>query len=130
MTFFKSDLFKQIFRYGIFGGLAVGVDFVIFFVLANIFKMNIFVSNFISMNCGMVFSFFMNTFFNFKQKDDLVKKFFKFAGIAYTGIVLSMIIIYILHLFMSSNLIIKLISAIIVAAYQFVLNKLITYNEN
>lgn len=110
--------------------MAAVIDFSSFLVLSTKFKVYILLANFIAMNLGMLVSFFLNTFFNFKKKDNLKKRFISFMTIGYSGILLSTIVILILNLIFKKHFVmVKLISIFIVAAYQFVLNKLFTFKE-
>lgn len=122
-------LLRQIFLYGIFGVIAAIVDFALFIVGVHVFKMNLFVANLLGMVIGMVVSFILNTFLNFKKSDNLHKRFITFIMIGISGIILSEVIIFVLHILIRNESVIKIISQVIIAAYQFVLNKKITYKE-
>lgn len=125
----EFKLFRQIFIYIFFGGLSTIIDIGIYSYLVHFLKISYLTSNAISSSCGLIASFILNTFFNFKPKDDFFKRFILFIIIGISGILLSQMLLWLFH-FISSNYIInKIISALIVAAYQFVLNKVITYKE-
>lgn len=125
----EFKLFRQIFIYIFFGGLSTIIDIGIYSYLVHFLKISYLTSNAISASCGLITSFILNTFFNFKPKDDFFKRFILFIIIGISGILLSQMLLWLFH-FISSNYIInKIISALIVAAYQFVLNKVITYKE-
>lgn len=125
----EFKLFRQIFIYIFFGGLSTIIDIGIYSYLVHFLKISYLTSNAISASCGLIASFILNTFFNFKPKDDFFKRFILFIIIGISGILLSQMLLWLFH-FISSNYIInKIISALIVAAYQFVLNKVITYKE-
>lgn len=125
----EFKLFRQIFIYIFFGGLSTIIDIGIYSYLVHFLNISYLTSNAISSSCGLIASFILNTFFNFKPKDDFFKRFILFIIIGISGILLSQMLLWLFH-FISSNYIInKIISALIVAAYQFVLNKVITYKE-
>ena len=123
----NSSIIKQIILYGFIGVLSSGLDLLVFKLLTSM-GINIYVSNFISINIGIICSFLLNSHFNFKLTDRILNRGLKFFIIGYCGLVLSMVIVCIgENIFYIDELIIKLISIFIVSAFQFVLNKLVTF---
>lgn len=123
----QSSIIKQIILYGFIGALSSGLDLLIFTLFANI-GINIYISNFISINVGIICSFFLNSYFNFKLTDRMLTRGLKFFMVGYCGLALSMLIVYLGgNVFHIGEFITKVISIFIVAAFQFVLNKLITF---
>lgn len=124
----KNDsIIKQIILYGFIGAISSGLDLLVFKLLTNT-GMNIYVSNFISINIGIVCSFLLNSHFNFKLTDRILNRGLNFFIIGYCGLALSMVIVYLGgNFFHIDELITKLISIFIVSAFQFVLNKLVTF---
>ena len=151
---------RQIFLYGIIGGSCATLDFVIYFILSNttnwtpsilkcvdIFRetfhiakdsvpllysahWNIYFPNFVSINIGILCSFLLNAFFNFKRSDKLWRRALKFFAVGYCGLVLSMLILRIgVVRFDFDDKLVKLFSVFFVAALQFILNKFITFNK-
>lgn len=99
----QSSIIKQIILYGFIGALSSGLDLLIFTLFTNI-GINVYISNFISINVGIICSFFLNSYFNFKLTGG--------------------------NVFHIGEFITKVISIFIVAAFQFVLNKLITFKRD
>lgn len=129
LIFNNIILFKQIFIYGIIGATTASIDSIVFIILQNI-NLNKYLANFISINIGILLSFILNTYLNFKVTDNLLKRGISFFSVGYFGMLLSMIILYIgTDIFKFNSIVIKLFSVIVVAAFQFVLNKLITYKK-
>lgn len=136
----KVQKHKNLIIYIIIGGIAAIIDMGSFAIFLNLLKTNKMlvelkidgvVANFISMNLGMIFSFLGNTYINFKKTDNIGKRATKFFVIGYTGVALSTLFNGILgNLFPSYKIVIKAISIILVAAYQFGLNKKITYKDH
>jgi putative flippase GtrA len=121
-----GSFLRQFILYGIIGCLAAIIDSFLFYVLSK--SLNVNISNFISVNCGIVLSFFMNTFVNFKIKNKMVKRVLLFFFIAYCGLGLSMIILWVgVNRMDIEKMYVKIASVIIVAIIQFTLNKRITY---
>lgn len=92
--------------------------------------MGVFIANFISVNVGIIGSFILNTFLNFKVYDYLLKRAITFFIIGYCGLGLSMLIMYLgIEVFDYKELVVKIFSIILVALFQFILNKLVTYRK-
>ena len=125
----KYPIIREMFLYGIIGGTSSLIDALLFILLRKT-GLHIYLSNFISINVGITISFILNTFFNFKKKDNIKKRAFSFFSIGYVGLLISLLIFYVFVTKMHFNeLIVKLFSIIFVAMVQFVLNKLITYGN-
>lgn len=87
-------------------------------------------SNFISVNIGIFLSFILNTYFNFKKSDRLALRAVSFFAVGYAGLLLSLLILYIgADMLYINDLVVKLFSIVIVALFQFVLNKTVTYSR-
>ena len=115
----EKDDIKHFVMYVLIGIVAVGSDNVIFNYLRN-FNLSMYVSNFISVNCGLTVSFICNTFINFKKADNLVKR----------GGYISMVFLHYGVIFINiSESLTKLISTAISGLMQFTLNKVITFRE-
>ena len=125
----EKDDIKHFVMYVLIGIVAVGSDNVIFNYLRN-FNLSMYVSNFISVNCGLTVSFICNTFINFKKADNLVKRGRYFFIIGYIGMSISMVFLHYRVIFINiSESLTKLISTAISGLMQFTLNKVITFRE-
>ena len=123
----KITTLKQFIKYGIIGGICAGLDYFLSILIHSSLGINDFIANFIGVNSGIALSFILNTFLNFKQTDDIWRKALSFFGIGYFGLALSTGIIWIGNQLSLDFKISKLVSTVVVALIQFVLNKLITY---
>ncbi len=125
----KYPILREGFFYGIIGITTSTIDSLTFFVLRTV-KVNLFLSNFIGVNVGILLSFLLNTFLNFKQTDHLLKKALSFFSVGYIGLCISMFIMWLfVEEFHWREFWVKIASIIIVAIIQFILNKLITYRK-
>lgn len=126
-----KDLFikcRPLIIYGIIGALSAGLDFVIYLFLTGYFSINYLVANVISVHCGIICSFILNRQFNFKIKDKTIMRFMSFYGVGLFGLTLSFCFLYLLVDIVNINTITsKLVTIIIVALVQFILNKTITF---
>ena len=123
---FKTKDFRYILLYGIIGGLAAIVDFSIFTLCVKEFRVSAIISNLISMHIGMLVSFSLNTYFNFKKTDKLFRRFLSYYSIVLVGMGISTLIIMIGTNYLPV-LIVKLIAIVIVTVIQYLFNRLITY---
>ena len=124
-----KNLFKEMILYGIFGLFSASMDTLSFMMLSKI-GLSLLAANFISVNIGIAISFLWNTFLNFKKSSKLGQRALKFFGVGYMGLALSTFIMWygvtIMH---QKQIIIKVISVVIVAAVQYLLNKFITFRK-
>jgi len=76
---------SELFRYLISGLINTTVSYVLFFILNNIYMVNIYYSNFLSYMAGMVSSFFINKYFVFIERSEFsLFTFIKAFLIAYS----------------------------------------------
>ena len=123
-----KELIREIVLYGIIGLIAASTDSVVFYFLSK--WLNMYASNFISINLGIALSFVLNMYVNFQVHDKIPQRAFSFFAVGYTGLTLSMLILYIgVDLANLPKMDVKLLSVFIVAAVQFTLNKLITFRR-
>ena len=121
-----KELMMNLFKYLVIGGLAAGLDFLVFIVLLDNAGVYELIANIISMHVGMLVSFSLNSIFNFRKKDRVFRRFLCYYLIILMGIGLSSLMIWGGSMIMSEK-VIKLISMGIVAGIQFVLNRLFTF---
>jgi UDP-galactopyranose mutase len=125
----KWLLLKEIFFYGIIGLFCAGLDSLLFLLLRKA-GVNLYVSNFIGINLGILCSFILNAYFNFKTRDRLKIRALKFFAVGYCGLALSMLIMFAgVDALQFKEMAVKIFSVFVVAAFQFTLNKLFTFKK-
>ena len=126
----RYPIIREMILYGIIGGGSALLDTLFYVLFTRVFTWPDLLSNFLSVNIGIAVSFCLNTYFNFKKHDRLKQRAVSFFCVGYAGLLLSTGLLFfgvqILHF---DDLLIKIVSIFIVAAFQFVLNKLITYGK-
>ncbi len=129
---YKYKVFlKKLFFYGLIGGFSASLDTAFFILLSSIIGIQNLISNFYSVNTGILVSFLLNTYFNFKTKDKIKRRAAKFFCIAYSGLLLSSLIMWTgADILKISIIYVKLMSVLVVALFQFILNYIITFNKN
>jgi putative flippase GtrA len=125
----KWRLLKEIFLYGVIGLFCAGLDSLLFLLLRKA-DVNLYISNFIGINLGILCSFLLNAHFNFKTKDKLSIRALKFFAVGYCGLALSMIIMFVgVDTLQFKEMVVKIFSVFVVAAFQFTVNKLFTFKK-
>lgn len=123
-----KSLIREISLYGVIGGIAASTDGIVFYFLSQ--WLNMYVSNFVSINLGITISFLLNMYVNFKVQDRVTQRACCFFTVGYAGLTLSMIILYIgVEVANLPKMDVKILSVFFVAAVQFTLNKLITFKK-
>lgn len=123
-------LIKELILYGMIGGGSSFLDTAAYIVFTRAFEWNRFFSNLCSVNIGILCSFLLNTCFNFRKRDRLGKRAVSFFLVGYCGMGLSMLLLYIgTEMIGCSDITIKISAIFIVALFQFILNKCITYSK-
>ena len=120
--------FRELILYGIIGGSCAALDFGLYTLLG--LWIPYLWANVISVHAGIICSFLLNRQYNFKVKDRPARRFAFFYLIGLSGLGLSELIIYLLAKKMGWDYILtKLLTVVVVALYQFVLNKFITFRK-
>ena len=128
-TFIRYPILRNILLYGVFGGLAFVLDYALSLTLTKTVMKNApEIASIIGNVAGFIFTFLTNTFWNFKVKGKFALRAASYGGITLFGMGISTLCIHLLKSAMPFALL-KLLVLIFVSAIQFVLNKLITYNE-
>lgn len=128
-TFIRYPILRNILLYGVFGGLAFVLDYALSLSLTKtVMKDAPEIASIIGNVAGFIFTFLTNTFWNFKVKGKFALRAASYGGITLFGMGISTLCIHLLKSAMPFALL-KLLVLIFVSAIQFVLNKLITYNE-
>ncbi len=120
--------FRNLILYGIIGGFCAALDFVVYTALCYFDVMPYLWANIISIHVGIIMSFMLNRSFNFRVKDRTKHRFFSFYAVGLTGLGISEVMLYLMVAVGGLNEVMcKLVSIVIVAMIQFVLNKYITF---
>lgn len=124
-----KDLVREMLLYGVFGLFSASMDTLTFMFFSKI-GITLFLSNFISVNIGIAISFFLNAFLNFKKHNNLGHRALKFFGVGYIGLALSMFIIWLgVTVVRGNQILVKIISVIVVAVVQYIMNKFLTFKS-
>jgi putative flippase GtrA len=122
-------LIRQIFLYGVIGGGSALLDFLLFTLMYKQFGMNEYLANGISVHTGIAMSFILNRKFNFKKTDRVLFRAVSFYLTGLFGLGLSQCLLWLGGILLLSVVTVKFASVFIVAAVQFVINKVVTFNK-
>lgn len=120
--------FRELILYGIIGGFCAALDFGLYTLLG--LWIPYLWANVISVHAGIICSFLLNRQYNFKVKDRPAQRFTYFYLIGLSGLGLSELLIYLLAKRLGWDyLLTKLLTVVVVALFQFILNKFITFRK-
>ena len=121
--------YRELFLYGIIGGISSGLDFIIYTILVHS-GFYYLLANIIGVHCGIFCSFIFNRQYYFKVKDKTKLRFISFYIIGLTGLGLSTLMLYGMVTLANWNEIYsKLTTIVVVALIQFIMNKFITFKK-
>lgn len=122
--------FRNLILYGIIGGFCAALDFSIYTALCYWDIMPYLWANIISIHVGIFTSFSLNRSLNFKVKDKPATRFVSFYAVGLTGLAISELMLYLMVTIGGLNEVFcKLLSIVVVALVQFILNKYITFKK-
>lgn len=123
--------YRNLILYGLIGVLSVSIDFAVFGLLTHFFPDYYILANIISVNCGIINSFLLNRYFNFKVKNKSVFRFMIFYVVGIMGLLISSGLLYLMVDLGNMNLLIsKGVTIFVVTLFQFMLNKNVTFRQN
>lgn len=121
---------KHLVIYGIIGCCTTALDFIVFRLLLCWMPHHYIAANAVSCSVGILCSFLLNRKYNFKVTDHAVRRMLVFFSIGLFGLSLSSAILHlcidVMHMEESAA---KLISIVLVAFIQFVLNKYVSFRK-
>ena len=80
---------RQAFLYGIIGACSSGLDAALFALLSGPMRWDPYVTNVLTVHCGIFCSFLLNRRFNFKMTDRTLRRFLMFYATGLLGLLLS-----------------------------------------
>lgn len=122
--------FRNLILYGIIGGFCAGLDFGIYTVLCYWDIMPYLWANIISIHVGIFTSFVLNRSINFKVKDKVKTRFLSFYTVGLVGLGISTLMLWMMvDMAHWNEIVCKLVTIVVVALVQFLLNKYITFKQ-
>lgn len=122
-----EKIIKQIFKFGIVGGICFLIDYIILFICTDIFNIYYLISSIISFTISTVFNYILSVkwVFNVKRQNEKKKNFIIFVTFSVIGLILNQIIMWFgVEILSIYYMITKIISTIIVMVFNFITRKI------
>ena len=123
----KNKLFKQIFKFGIIGGLAFIVDYVILIICKELLNISVLLSAAIAFTISVIFNYILSIKWVFDvDKDKSTKKnFIIFIVLSVVGLGITELIMYLGSDILKINyLIVKIFATAVVMVFNFITRKI------
>lgn len=124
------DKHRHFVFYVIIGTIATIIDMSIFFFFTDVINLHYLPSNIISVFFGILTSYELNSRYNFKKRNYILKRFASFATICLIGMILGSLLLTIFYVWLGlPKFMAKIISVIIAGIFQYLFNKNITFRS-
>ncbi len=123
----NNKLLIQIFKFGIVGGIATIIDFIIYYICYNSIGLDPLIANIIAFSISVIYNFYASVKWVFDVDNEKNKKviFVEFIVLAIVGLVISELLLY---LFIDKlnihKMISKILATVIVMIFNFVTRKI------
>ena len=126
-----SKKHRQLLLYGIIGMSGALIDLIFYYIFYHFLSIPPVIASYISVSMGIINNFFLNTRFNFKVADHILKRFGHFYLIGLAGALLSSLLIYIFYDVVGMGAFTaKILTVIPVVLAQYVFNKRISFRDH
>lgn len=125
----KRLFFRQAVSYGIIGVLSSGLDAGIFYLLSHQGHITPYSANLISIHCGILCSFLLNRTVTFRMRDHTWRRLALFYATGLLGLLISQHLLFVGTMLEQDPFLVKLCSIVVVAAFQFLLNRVIAFGQ-
>jgi putative flippase GtrA len=121
---------RQLVLYGIIGLSGATIDIAFYYIFYHFLKIPPVVASYLSVSMGIVNNFILNTRYNFKVRDHMLRRFGHFYAIGVGGAILSSALIYLFFNIMGlPPFISKVLTIVPVVLLQYFLNKRISFKD-
>lgn len=123
----QNKLFMQIMKFGVVGGLAFLIDYIILIIGKEIFHMQTLIAAAIAFTISVIFNYIASVkwVFEVDEEKSKQKNFILFIALSILGLILTEIIMYIgTDKMKISYLIVKIIATAIVMVFNFITRKI------
>ncbi len=126
MTIFKNKLLNQILKFGLVGGTAFVIDYVLLYFCTEFLHIHYLISSIISFTVSVIFNYILSIkwIFDVKKKQD-VKDFIIFIILSVIGLGINSLIMYVMvEKFGVYYMLSKIVSTAVVMVYNFITRKI------
>ena len=124
---FKNELFNQIMKFGVVGGIAFIIDYICLIISKEIFGLSVLLSAAIAFIISVIFNYVLSIkwVFNVNKEIDQKKNFIIFIVLSIIGLILTEIIMWFgTDIIKISFLIVKIFATAIVMVSNFITRKI------
>ena len=124
---FKNELFNQIMKFGVVGGIELIIDYICLIISKEIFGLSVLLSAAIAFIISVIFNYILSIkwVFNVNKEIDQKKNFIIFIVLSIIGLILTEIIMWFgTDIIKISYLIVKIFATAIVMVFNFITRKL------
>ena len=124
---FKNELFNQIMKFGVVGGIAFIIDYICLIISKEIFELSVLLSAAIAFIISVIFNYILSIkwVFNVNKEIDQKKNFIIFIVLSIIGLILTEIIMWFgTDIIKISYLIVKIFATAIVMIFNFITRKI------
>lgn len=121
-----NKLIKQILKFGVVGGIAFVIDYVLLYILTEFVGIHYLISSIISFTVSVIFNYILSIkwVFDVKKKQG-TKEFIIFIILSVIGLLINSLIMYLMvDILKIHYMISKLVSTFIVMVYNFITRKI------
>ena len=126
MTIFKNKLLNQILKFGLVGGTAFVIDYVLLYFCTEFLHIHYLISSIISFTVSVIFNYILSIkwVFDVKKKQD-VKDFVIFIILSVIGLGINSLIMYVMvEKFGVYYMLSKIVATAVVMVYNFITRKI------
>lgn len=126
MKIFKNKLLNQILKFGLVGGTAFVIDYVLLYFCTEFLHIHYLISSIISFTVSVIFNYILSIkwVFDVKKKQD-VKDFVIFIILGVIGLGINSLIMYVMvEKFGVYYMLSKIVSTAVVMVYNFITRKI------
>lgn len=126
MKIFKNKLLNQILKFGLVGGTAFVIDYVLLYFCTEFLHIHYLISSIISFTVSVIFNYILSVkwVFDVKKKQD-VKDFVIFIILSVIGLGINSLIMYVMvEKFGVYYMLSKIVSTAVVMVYNFITRKI------
>lgn len=124
---FKNELFNQIMKFGVVGGIAFIIDYICLIISKEIFGLSVLLSAAMAFIISVIFNYILSIkwVFNVNKEIDQKKNFIIFIVLSIIGLILTEIIMWFgTDIIKISYLIVKIFATAIVMVFNFITRKI------
>lgn len=123
----KNDLFQQIFKFGIVGGIATIIDIAVYYVLVTFLNINPLLGNILSFSVSVIYNYTASVkwVFHVNEAKSKKKMFVEFMVFSIIGLLLTELLLWVgIDILGQNKMLVKIVATAIVMVFNFITRKL------